>query len=101
MSFNLLTLGFCKELFFISYVLKRSVWCDLSIDSKTNFKLSLKVYPDSTLEIFYKQNLIWKEKIEDPAIGFSIESIDSISKIIEQIEKNNPFWNLKYPSPLK
>ena len=48
------------------------------------------------LEVRYQQELIWKEKIVGPESNFGVESVDTIARIINAIDTDQP-WKDKFP----
>lgn len=86
----MITVGLVNEIQFISEFLKTPVYLKFATE-KTSGVLNI-IFKDGAIELFYKQNRIWKEKVSQVESMFGIESCETILKIIALIENNDEKW---------
>jgi hypothetical protein len=90
----MLTVGLVKELFFITKALNTSVKVDLKADF---LQAPLKVaIAGGVLDIFYRENHIWRENLASETSMFGVESCDAISRILAGIDGGGEWLNLVY-----
>jgi hypothetical protein len=86
----MITVGLVQELAFVSHFLKTPVYLKMATE-KNSGVLNI-ILKDQYLELVYKQNKIWKEKVLSPESMFGIESCETILKIISLIDAENEKW---------
>lgn len=87
-----MTVGFIKEAYFISRVLKEVFYFKLFKGEKQDTELCFRIGPDATMVVWYQGKEIWKEVIDGPTSFFGVESCDAISRIISCID-NGTDWS--------
>lgn len=86
----MITVGLVNEIQFLSNIFETPIYLKIATE-KTSGVLNF-IVKDGYLELIYKQNKIWKEKISGADSMFGIESCETILKIISLIEKNDDLW---------
>ena len=78
------TVGLINELRFISKRLGTPIESTLKLDQiKQELRINIK---DDKLTLFYLDNHIWTESLEEDISMFGVESCDNIAKIITLID---------------
>lgn len=86
----MITVGFIQELGFISKYLKTPLYLKMASEITSGvLDILLK---DGYLELYYKENKIWREKLFFEESMFGIESCSEVAKIISLIEENDDSW---------
>ena len=88
----MLTLGICREILYIAKIFKKSFFFTLA--GKDNDAIQVNVTPTEMIDVWYKNQHIWNESMSEDGF-FGIESLDTISRIIYCIDRNEP-WQDKY-----
>lgn len=86
----MITVGLVQEIGFISKYLGTPLY--LKLASEITSGILDIVFKDGYLELYFKQNKIWREKILFEESMFGIESCTEIARIISLIEKNDISW---------
>lgn len=88
----MITVGLVKELYFIAKVFNESLTIDIT-PSLSSRVLKLKINAAGDMDVFYGDNHIWYEKVDDSLTSFfGVESCDTISRIMACID-NGSSWD--------
>jgi hypothetical protein len=88
----MITVGICKEIFWIASVLKM----EINLTFHLEYELDVRVTPNAIMELKYNNELIWRELIDGDNSMFGVESVCSISRIISCIDNNTDWIQYKY-----
>ena len=86
----MITVGLVQEISFISKFFETPMYLKIATP-KASGVLNV-ILKDEYLELIYKQNKIWKEKVSGAESMFGIESCETILKIISLIDSNDERW---------
>ena len=79
----MITVGICKEIFFLARVFNHQ--CTVTISGPSKHLYNIRVYPNGVMDVWYRANHIWNESVGDESY-FGVESCDSISRIVACID---------------
>ena len=82
----MITVGLVQEISFISKFFETPIYLKMATP-KTSGVLNI-IFEKGYLELTYKQNKIWKEKVIGAESMFGIESCETILRIISLIGKH-------------
>ena len=88
----MITLGLVNELKFVENHFGGGLKCEIEAGGR---KINLS-FQEDIIEIFYKDVLIWKERLDQEGAWFGIESCDNVFKIINCIDSGDDSWREKY-----
>lgn len=90
----MVTLGFLQEVYYLAKSLNYTH--NVIISGPSKHAIALKVTPEGVLDVYYGSNYIWSEKMDGEESYLGVESMDSISRCIANIDNGSNWKDYAY-----